>query len=167
MDAQQSTHRASFEKLLLDADKARAQRFRQGASWFYWIAALSVLNSAILWLEIDWSFLIGLATMQLVDAAALFIREAFELPDPAVVTVIALALDIGIVGLFVLFGYFARKGYSAAFAIGIFLYVADGLLGLLLGDWLGTAFHALALYFLWRGFSALRTLRTEGGVVPA
>ena len=46
---------AEFARLMgLDA------RVKLGANWFYWIAALSVVNSIIVMAQGDWSFIVGL-----------------------------------------------------------------------------------------------------------
>ena len=39
------------------------------------------------------------------------------------------------------------------------LYALDGLLFLLVGDWISIAFHAFALVCIGKGYQALRTLR--------
>ena len=44
------------------------------------------------------------------------------------------------------------------------LYALDGLLFLLVGDWISIAFHAFALVCIGKGYQALRSLRH---VVPA
>jgi len=41
---------------------------RSGASWFFWIAGLSVINAVILLAGGSWNFLIGLGITQFVSA---------------------------------------------------------------------------------------------------
>ena len=53
------------------------KNLRNGANWFFWIAALSVVNSVILLLEGDRSFVIGLGVTQVINVAALtFAQQA-------------------------------------------------------------------------------------------
>jgi len=72
---------------------------------------------------------------------------------------IVFVFNLAIAGFFVLFGWLSKKGYGAAFLIGIVLYVLDGLLFLVFMDWMGLAFHALAVFLMVRGYLALRKLR--------
>lgn len=69
---------------------------------------------------------------------------------------IVFVFNLAIAGFFVLFGWLSKKGYGAAFLIGIVLYVLDGLLFLVFRDWMGLAFHALAVFLMVRGYLALR-----------
>jgi hypothetical protein len=62
------------------------------------------------------------------------------------------------VGLFVVFGYLSKKGYHWAFVIGMVIYLLDGLLLLLVSDYLGAAFHAYVLFRLYQGLAASRKL---------
>ena len=128
------------------------QRFRSGANWFFWIAGLSLLNSVMLHSGSNWSFIVGLGITRLIDAVAL------NSATGPMATAIALALDAFVAGFFVLFGVLARKRYIAAFVIGMILYAADGLLFLMVKDWLSMGFHVLALVFIFKGLTACREL---------
>lgn len=131
-----------------------------GANWFFWIAALSLVNSIISLFYGNWSFSLGLGVTQIFDAAA---RDAGEWLKIAV-----FLLDLVVVGLFVLFGYFARKGNMMAFITGLILYVLDSVLFfftgkigdfyLLSGAILGVIIHAVAIYFIFSGLLAARKL---------
>jgi len=60
--ASQTDNRALIE------EKLRVeQQLKGGASWFVWIAALSVINSVILLSGGTWSFIFGLGITQIVD----------------------------------------------------------------------------------------------------
>lgn len=65
-------------------------------------------------------------------------------------------LCAALIGLFATIGQQARKPSAGAFLCGLVLYAADAAIFLLLGDWIGLALHALALYFIWRGWMAAR-----------
>jgi hypothetical protein len=119
-------------------DLALRQRMEGGASWFYWIAGLSLVNTVTGAIGSSWGFVIGLGFTQ-VEAGW--------------------ALSLGSVGLFALLGWLARKPSIAAFWIGIVLFGLDTLIFLVAGDWVGVAFHGLALYFLWTGLKAAREMK--------
>lgn len=132
----------------LDLEPVRRQ-LKSGASWFYWIAGLSVLNSLVALSGKGWGFILGLGITQLIDAIA-----AAGLGSTGVA--VAIVLDVLVAGLFVLFGIFANKGHIWAFIVGMILYAADGLIFLIAQDWLGLGFHAFALLCLFGGLRAAR-----------
>ncbi|BBB90427.1 MAG TPA: hypothetical protein PKA28_18135 [Methylomusa anaerophila] len=41
--------------------------YKSGASWFYWIAAMSIINEAFLQTHIGWNFAIGLGITQVIN----------------------------------------------------------------------------------------------------
>jgi hypothetical protein len=130
---------------------------RSGANWFYWVAALSVVNSAILLGGGDRHFVIGLAVTMIVDGIANGIAQ--QAPDNAtLIRGTAIGMDAVIVVVVLLFGWLSNRRYSAIFAVGMFLYLLDGLLFILFEDWFSIAFHAFALYGMWKGFAACRQL---------
>jgi len=128
---------------------------RSGANWFFWIAGLSVINSVIFVLGADVAFLAGLGLTQLMDG---IIGLSIEQGAPSFLKSVAVGFDFVLVAIFALIGYYAAKRFSAAFIIGIVIYVLDGLLLLLLGAYLTAGFHAFALFFIVRGFLACRKL---------
>jgi hypothetical protein len=69
------------------------------------------------------------------------------------------AFDVIVAGLFAGAGILARRRAGWAFAAGMVLYALDGVLCGAFQEWPTLAFHVLALYFMWQGFSALRQLR--------
>ena len=144
-----------------DVDRGELEaKLHGGASWFYWIAGLSVINSLIYLSGSEWSFLAGLGLTQIAEA---FVDVAIENGAPSAMKAVVIVFDLLLVGVFGLIGYYAHKLYSVAFIIGIVFYILDGLLLLLLGALPGAAFHAFALFFIIRGFLACRQLKS----VPA
>src|ERR1051325_5187828 len=136
---------------------ARLQRkIKSGAGWFHWIAALSLINSVIAAAGAGWTFIVGLGVTQFLDAFAHGIESGAA-------TVVALGLDVLVAGVFVFFGIFAGKRHTWAFLIGMILYGLDGLLFLLVSDWLSVGFHGFALYCIFKGFQSLRELNDFEG----
>lgn len=133
------------------SDPATEAQLKSGASWFYWIAGLSLINSLIALGGFNWGFILGLGITQIFDAIASEFQSLGK--------VVALGLDLVVIGLFVMFGIFANKGRSWAFIVGMILYALDSLVALLGKDWLALGFHGFALYCLFRGFSACRELK--------
>jgi GYF domain 2 len=125
-------------------------RLRSGASWFYWIAALSLINSVATLLGAGWRLIVGLGITQIVDAFA-------ERLGGGGLSV-ALALNVLISGVFVVFGVLAYKRKLWAYAVGMGLYLLDGVIFAVASDWLAAAFHAFVLFRLFSGFRAAQQL---------
>lgn len=141
------------------------RRMKSGASNFYWIAALSVINSLVLEFGGSSYFVVGLASTLIVDS--IFVEIAKSAGDSSlVVKVVGLAISIFIAGIFALFGLFANRGKNWAFLVGMVLYVLDTLLMLAFQEWMGLIFHGLFLFGLFGGWRALNALNklTESDV---
>jgi hypothetical protein len=119
-------------------------RFRSGANWFFWIAAMSLINSMVGFFGGQWGFVIGLGLTQVIDAML-----ASQGPS-----VVGPLLTAGVAGVFVACGHFAREGRRAAFIGGIVVYVLDSLIFVVVRDYLAIAFHGFALYCLIKGMHA-------------
>lgn len=135
-------------------DPRLLERVRGGASWFYWIAGLSLVNAVAAAFGSSWGFIIGLGVTQVLDAVAAAFGESGEVGTGFAVRAAGFAL----IAAFAWLGRVAARPSSRAFAVGIALFALDTLIFLVAGDWIGLAFHALALYFLGSGFSAARAL---------
>jgi hypothetical protein len=154
---------SSEAQYLATARPALEMHLRSGANWFFWIAALSLINSVILLTNGHWSFLAGLGITQFIDVLASQVSDSVGSAG----TVIAMVLNVTVFGAFVLFGIQARKRQNWAFIVGMVLYGLDGLLFLLVQGWLSIAFHIFALYCIFKGMSAnnrLTELEKAAGV---
>jgi hypothetical protein len=128
-----------------------AAQIKGGASWFYWIAALSLINTLAAMTGTNWKFIIGLGMTQLVDAVA--VRTG------GMARIAGLIVDVFISGLFFLFGMFGSRAQSWAFIVGLALFGLDTGLEFILKDWLGLAFHGYVLYRIYGGFSRVQMLK--------
>jgi len=126
---------------------ACAKEVRKGAGWFFWIAALSIINSIAAVLGSAWGFALGLSTCYLVGG----IGSALGGSGPWV----AFSLNLIACGLFFYFGVAGWKSRFWPYAIGMILYAGDALLPLLVQDWISLVIHGVALYFLVAGFKVL------------
>lgn len=131
-----------------------AARHHNGASWFYWLAALSMLNTIIFMVGGDITFIFGLGVTQVIEAA--MSRVAADMGSIA--TIAAVIINVVVLAVVALFSVFASRGSVGAFIVGIMLYAFDGLLFLMVGDLLSVAFHVFVLFFLFRGMIACSRL---------
>lgn len=115
-----------------------------GARWFWWITALSLVNTVMIHTGADLNFVIGLGFTLLVDAT-------FRNHQMIAFAIDAVALSF-VFGL----GWFAAKGHLWAFVTGAVLYALDALIYVIYQDWMSVGFHGLALYYIIRGAQALR-----------
>jgi hypothetical protein len=132
------------------ASVQRAQLERVGgacASWFLWLAGLSMVNSVLAASGTGIRFIFGLGLTQIVDS---FARAAGSTS-----MVLTLIINAFIAGIFVLFWYFGKQGHKWAFLLGMALYVLDGLILLPSGHFLDAAFHLWVLYRLYQGYTVL------------
>jgi hypothetical protein len=118
---------------------------KSGGGWFYWIAGLSLINTIIVLAHGNISFVVGLGTTQIFDYAAR------EYPGAAP---IAIFMNLIIVGIYVMFGYFGCKRARWAFITGITLYSLDTLLVLIAQEWRMLIFHGFALFCISKGLAA-------------
>lgn len=130
------------------------QSYKSGANWFYWIAGLTLITSIITVGGGEWRFLISLGTTQVIDAIAHVLSEQLG----GATRVIGLVLDIFIIALFVLFGVLAGKKYLWAYLIGMIVFGLDGLVSLIITDWIGVLAHGFVLFFMVRGYMSGREL---------
>lgn len=139
---------------------ALEQQGRAGANWFYWVGALSLVNSAIILFGGGVFFVVGLGVTFIADHVAA--EAAQQNPEMAVVAKgLVIGFDLFIAAVVAGFGWLSNKRYSAIFAIGMALYLLDGLLFVMLQSWMSVAFHAYALFHMWNGFAAYRRINRQ------
>ncbi len=136
----------------------RINQMKGGANWFYWIAALSLVNSVVFLFGGNWSFFAGLAVTQLADALVYEIGGATN--DFSIAKAIALSLDVMVAGVFAFCGIFSGRAQIWAFVVGMVLYALDGVLALMLGGFLSAGFHLFALIMIFKGLMAARELNS-------
>lgn len=137
------------------------QRRGSGGAWFYWIGGASILNSALNAAGTQWGLVVGLGVTYLIDEFAKVFSATVRTP------IYAFVIDIAIAGGFLLIGRAARHGNLGWYAVGIVLYLLDGLLFVLGQDFLGIAIHAIAIYGLVTGWRAARALKRLEAPSPA
>ncbi len=137
------------------------QRRNNGGAWFYWIGGASILNSVLSAAGTQWGLAVGLGVTYLIDGLAEGLSDTVRTP------IYAFLVDLAIAGGFLLLGRAARRGNLGWYAVGIVLYLLDGLLFVLFQDLLGIAVHAIAIYGLISGWRAARALKKFDAPSPA
>jgi hypothetical protein len=130
-----------------------SQRYKSGANWFYWIAGLTLVTSILSFTGADWRFLISLGTTQVIDGLASEFSD-----EGGTLKIIAMVLDVILAGVFVVFGVLANKKLLWAYILGVAVFVLDGLVSLLVQDWIGVIAHVVVVAFMVPGFLAGREL---------
>jgi hypothetical protein len=145
-------------------DLTRFQLVQQrgsGGAWFYWIGGASILNSVLNAAGTQWGLAVGLGVTYLIDEFARVFSNTLRTP------IYAFVIDIAIASSFILLGRAARRGNLGWYAVGIGVYLLDGLLFVLVQDFLGIAVHAIAIYGLIAGWRAARSLKRFDAPAPA
>jgi hypothetical protein len=137
------------------------QRRTTGGAWFYWIGGASILNSVLNAAGTQWGLAVGLGVTYLIDEIAKELSSTLRTP------IYAFIIDIALAGAFLLIGRAARRGNLTWYAVGIGLYLLDGLLFVLVQDFLGIAVHAIGIYGLISGWRAARSLKHLDAPAPA
>jgi hypothetical protein len=140
------------------AENNLEKRFRGGVSWFYWIAALSVINAIIWRMDSQMTFVVGLNISQVVDALALDFGR--QMPEAAtLLSLVALGVNLALAGVFAGLGFLAGRRHRWAYVAGIAMYVLDALVFLIAFDLFSALFHLLALGAMIWGLIALYRLK--------
>jgi hypothetical protein len=126
------------------------QEHRNGASWFYWVSALSVLSSILMLIGSKIISALTLASTEFLTGLGMYAPELL---------VFALIPYLFIIGAMVLIGYLSKKGSRIAYLLGIIFLALDTLVLVWALDIIGILFHALVLYYLIRGYIALSKLK--------
>jgi hypothetical protein len=137
------------------------QKRGTGGAWFYWIGGASILNSVLSAAGTQWGLALGLGVTYLIDGLAQGFSNTVRTP------IYAFIIDMAIAGGFLLIGRAARRGNLGWYAVGIALYAVDGILFVLVQDFLGIAVHAIAIYGLISGWRAARSLKQLEAPTPA
>lgn len=134
-----------------------AQQGKQGTGWFYWVAALTVINCLMIHSGAGRHFVIGLGALVLVDSIS--VAVAGEQPEMAFAAhAVGIGIDVVVIAMVALCGWLANQRWTVVHGIGMALYLLDGLLFLMMGDIMSVGFHGLALWGMWSGFQAYRKL---------
>lgn len=129
------------------------QRRNGGGAWFYWIGGASILNSLLYAAGTQWGLVVGLGATYLIDGLATELSGTVRTP------IYAFAIDVVLAASVMLIGRAARRGHLGWYAAGMVFYLLDGVLFVVVRDFLGIAVHAFALFGLLSGWRAGRALR--------
>ncbi len=140
--------------------ETHVRAMKSGADWFLWIAGLSVVNVVSIMSGSGFGFIIALAVTNEINRFCFKLSESSGAIGTAAFG-ISVVLNLLAIGLFVMFGLFARKGHIWAFIAGIVFYVVDALLCVLGGQWLMLAFHAWALFSIVLGMRSALAIRRQ------
>ncbi len=127
-------------------------RIKKGASWFYWIAALSVVNTVLFHSGAEVSFIVGLGMTLLADSL-LSVSAAND--TSGIMTFVSIAISVAIAGGFALFGFLGNKKSQVALIVGMIFYGFDAMIFVWAQDWLSFGFHLFAMWGIYAGVKAL------------
>ena len=127
-------------------------KIKKAANWFYWIAALSIINSILNFdTPSNIGFTAALGISQIVDGFIMDLYGSYHYYATIINVLISLVIAV--------IGYNARKANKTAFIIGLNVYALDGILFFYYNIWINFAFHILVLYFIYQGIPAINELK--------
>lgn len=136
--------------------------FKSGVTWFFWLAAISVVNLIIRFTnpENTTRFAIGFSISKYLEEnpVALFGNVAPK--------TVALVLSILLIGLIVLLGFVAYKRNKLAYIVGLVLYALDIIPAAMIGDLYAVIFHVIVVGFLVWGLIHLIKLEKLEAAYP-
>ncbi|HEY8027149.1 MAG TPA: hypothetical protein VIF60_21590 [Burkholderiaceae bacterium] len=132
----------------------------RSANWFYWIAGLSVVNLVAVLIGANFRFLIGLGFSEALGEIA---QQATANGGAEATVAVCYVIGFACAGFFAACGWFARRPSNVAFIVGAAVFALDTLVFVFASDWIGVAFHGLALYYLWRGIQATMQYKKISG----
>lgn len=128
----------------------------KGSGWFAAIALFSFINSILMLFKAKISFVIGLGVTQVVDAIVSIGREQTSGAAGAVMGLLGLCINLVLIGVIVTIWLLSKRGNRTAYLVGMVLYLLDGLIFLMVRDWVGVGFHAFFLFGLWGGYAFVK-----------
>jgi hypothetical protein len=140
----------TLERIRLD------HRLKVGAGWFFWIAALTLVNTAMILInQHSVDFIIALGITQRIDAFFILLSSQMLVSNLCIIITTALCA-----GLFLFLGVRASQGQRWAFTLGMILYGLDSLFFIFQKDSIGLLFHVFVLLGLLGGLQALHEINS-------
>ena len=128
------------------------ERRNKGASWFYWIVGLTLINTIILQSGWDFNFWLGATVSVFADAFA-------AASGSASARILSLGFDVIVIGFYAMCGVMSYRGASWAFILGLVFFALDTILLVLLLQPIGILIHGWALYCIFSGLMANNNLQ--------
>ena len=142
--------------VVVNPEKLAVQnRIQMGARWFRTIGFFAVVNSLLVLTHAPIRFIFALGITYLASAVA----QVSDLGLGGEAGALIFAL-LGCAGCY-FFARYAARGFAWAFVAGMALYTLDGLVFVLVKDWLEVACHAYALYGMYAGLQAAQEYRRK------
>lgn len=124
--------------------------FKSSASWFFWMAGCTVVNLFMVFTKSNFGLALGMS-----DSLMMAIVNLLKPPSTDAGALIAfgsvIASNVLYIVLMAVFGIFAGKGKVWAYSLGLSLALVDGVFCLLGNEWIGTAVHGMAVWFIFQG----------------
>ena len=96
---------------------------RSGVNWLFWIPVLSIINTIVYLAGGILTFIVGLSATQFVGGNTTGLIQEIDSVSTTILRLAALAIDIGLTGIFVVAGLLGRRKYRWELISGIILYI--------------------------------------------
>jgi hypothetical protein len=143
-------------KVLMEERLKLEKQLIKGANWFFWIAAVSGINTLNLIIGGNTSFVLGLGITRIIGGFAYGMAGGSGSNIPLIISFI---LDGLFILLFFILGHFSKRRKNWAFIVGIAIYALDTLVFIWASEMVNIGFHIFALVMIFDGFKANKKLR--------
>ncbi len=133
--------------------EAAYSKVKKGANWFYWISALSIINTILSTFDAQVNFVLGLGLTQFCDGIT-------SVMNNATIKYICIGFEILVCGFFFVCGNKGGEFSKPFFIAGMVVYVLDAVLVGYFGAILACVFHLYALFFIFNGYRAIAEYET-------
>jgi hypothetical protein len=134
----------------IDKDLMR-ERIMLSGKWFFIISLLSLMNVVFYFFKADRYFVLGMGIPFFIDG---ILQNIYGLTK-----VFGLIANILFIGYFAFMGYLTINQKFYGFVAGLAIYLIDTIIFIVFKDWIGIAFHLIALVIIGRGLYNLLKLR--------
>ena len=152
--------RTPFTVSTTGEEVALEEQRNKGASWFYWIVGLTIINTIVVQSGIDFAFSLG-ATVTLVSYG---VAQAL---GTSTAHVMALGFDVLVIAFYAMCGVMGSRGATWAFILGLIAFTIDSLFALIGFQIIGILIHGYALFCIFNGMMAcvnLNRLKREKAI---
>lgn len=126
--------------------------------WFKWIAILSLINTVLIAINSNISFIFGLATNQFIYAFASIFAEDYGSSVLVIGYILQLICPLIFYGLYRQWHKFKKW----PIVVGVVIYGLDGLLYLYVDDMVSLLFHAYVMYAILKSFWEVDQIHSLG-----
>jgi uncharacterized membrane protein len=121
---------------------------KKSGTTFYYIAGFTIINAILVLSKTDSMLIGGLGAGVFAQAISMGIDADASMGMANMASLLGIIINLVLASFFVLFGVYGSRGFRWPVLIGMFAYLADTLLFVMIDDWLSVILHVFFLVLL-------------------